>query len=454
MSLLGKSYIALLQLLKEKKISTKEVHEYFVKRTKKYNKEINAFLTLSEESGEEGEMPMVYKDNFNTKGIRTTVSSKVLDSYVSPYDATVVERLKESKTYVFGKTNMDAWAHGASTETSDYGATKNPWDTTRVPGGSSGGSGAAVAAYLSSSAIGSDTGGSIRCPASWCGVVGLKPTYGRVSRYGVIAMGSSFDCPGPMSWYVEDCAFLLSKIAGFDPFDATSSKMNVPEYEKSLSRKNKLTIGIAKSFFNGVSKDVTEGISKATKILEKLGHTVKKIKLLDPKYVLSVYTILQRAEVSSNLSRYDGVRYGNDRTYFGNEAKRRVMLGAYTLSHGYYDAYYLKAMKVRRLIRQDFEKAFDPPAGGVDVLICPTSPTLPFKLGEKVNDPLQMYLSDIFVVSQNLAGVPSLNVPCGFIEGLPVGMQIVGPHFSEKLLYQVGHAYEQETKWYERTPKL
>ncbi|OGK19520.1 glutaminyl-tRNA synthase (glutamine-hydrolyzing) subunit A [Candidatus Roizmanbacteria bacterium RIFCSPLOWO2_12_FULL_40_12] len=443
--MLGKSYVELLGLLNSKKISTKELHEYFSKREKKYNKELNVFLTLAENPGVEGEMPLAYKDNYNTEGIRTTASSKVLDSYISPYDATVVERLKKSKTYVFGKTNLDAWAHGASTETSDYGATKNPWDTSRVPGGSSGGSAAATASYLMPATIGSDTGGSIRCPASWCGVVGLKPTYGRVSRYGVIAMGSSFDCPGPLSWHVEDCALLLSHMAGFDPYDATTSSKPVPAYMEKLNAEKKLKIGIAESFFENVDKEVKKKIEEALEILRKMGHIEKKIKMLNPKHALSAYTILQRSEVSSNLGRYDGIRYGNDRSFFKEEAKKRIMLGTYTLSHGYYDQYYKKAQKVRALIIEDFKKAFD----DVDIIIAPSTPSTAVKLGEFKKYPFFGEQMDILNEPANVSGIPSINIPVGLdSKRLPVGMQIMGRQFDEETILNVSYKFQRETNFF------
>lgn len=315
MDIVKKTYTELIQDLKAKKLRSKEIHEAFSSRIKKYNEELNIFLTVGDKA-EDGKMPMAYKDNFCTEGVRTTASSKVLDQFIPPYSATVVNKMTKAGTYVLGKTNMDAWAHGSSTETSDYGPTKNPWDTKRAAGGSSGGSAAAVSAFLAPVAIGSETAGSIRQPAAWCGVVGLKPTYGRVSRYGVIAMGSSFDCPGPITRTVEDAACILSHIAGKDPFDATSSETEVSDYQKALSSKKSLTIGVPEAYFEGVDNETKEKVNVAIKILEKQGHKIKKVELISPKYAISVYTILQRAEVSSNLARYDGVRYGNDRTFF------------------------------------------------------------------------------------------------------------------------------------------
>lgn len=451
MDILGKSYLELLDLLNAKKISTKELHEYFSKRAKKYNEKINAFVTLTDDEGNDGEMPMAYKDNFNTKGIRTTASSKVLEAYIPPYDATVVERLTKTKTYVFGKTNMDAWAHGSSTETSDFGPSKNPWDTTKAPGGSSGGSAAAVSAYLSPAAIGSETAGSIRQPAAWCGVVGLKPTYGRVSRYGVIAMGSSFDCPGPITSTVVDAAYLLSKIAGKDSYDATTSEKAVPDYVNNLNKQKKYRVGVADSYFESVDNEIKEKVEAALKLIEKLGHKVTKIKLLDPKYAISAYTILQRAEVSSNLARYDGIRFGNDRTFFSEEAKRRMILGTYTLSHGYYDAYYKKAQKARALVMKDFDKAFE----NVDVILAPTTPTTAIKLGEFEKYPFFGELMDILNEPAAVAGLPALNIPAGKSKGnLPIGLQIMGRQFAEEDILDLGNQFETETEFFGITNEI
>ncbi len=461
------------KLLSTKKIKARELTKAFLERAKRLNKTLNAFITFSDDIaldqaekvdqlisqnqklGPLAGIPFAIKDIFSTQNIRTTAASKVLENYVPVYDATTIAKLKEEDVVVIGKANLDAWAHGSSGENSDFGSAKNPYDISRVPGGSSSGSAVSVSSGLSLAATGTDTGGSIRLPAAFCNLVGLKPTYGRVSRYGVIAMASSLDSIGHFTKTVYDNALVLNVTAGKDPFDATTVEKRDKDYTKDIEKGVKgLKIGMPKEYFADLDRDIKRVTMDAVKKLGSLGAKVQEVSLPHTEYAVATYYIIQPSEVSSNLARYDGIRFGGDRSHFAAEAKRRIILGTFTLSSGYYDAYYLKAMKVRRLIRQDFEKAFDPPAGGVDVLICPTSPTLPFKLGEKVNDPLQMYLSDIFVVSQNLAGVPSLNVPCGFIEGLPVGMQIVGPHFSEKLLYQVGHAYEQETKWYERTPKL
>ncbi|OGD96089.1 aspartyl/glutamyl-tRNA amidotransferase subunit A, partial [Candidatus Curtissbacteria bacterium RIFCSPLOWO2_01_FULL_41_28] len=346
---------------------------------------------------------------------------------------------------------QDAWGHGASGENSDFGPTLNPYDFKRVPGGSSSGSAAAVASGTCLAATGTDTGGSIRQPSSFCNLVGLKPTYGRVSRYGIIAMASSLDSIGHITKTVYDNALILNVTAGLDDFDSTASPNPVDDYTKDLEKGVKgLKVGLPREYFDELDSDIKELMLSTVKTLERLGAQVIDVSLPHTNYGVATYYIVQTSEVSSNLARYDGIRFGNRREKFGAEAKRRIILGTYTLSAGYYDAYYLKAMKVRRLIRDDFITAFKK----VDILICPISPTLPFKLGEKISDPLQMYLSDIFTVNPSLAGVPSLAIPCGFINNLPVGMQIIGPYFSEKLLYQVGYAYEQDTKWYERRPKV
>lgn len=461
------------ELLSSKQVKAKELAQASIKRAKELNAKLNSFITISEDfalaQAEKVDqliadnqnlnplagIPIGVKDIYSTKGIKTTAGSNVLKNYVPVYDATAISRLKDVGAALAGKTNLDAWAHGSSGENSDFGPTKNPYDLIRVPGGSSSGSAAAVASSACLAATGTDTGGSIRLPAAFCNLVGLKPTYGRVSRYGVIAMASSLDSIGHFTKTVYDNALFLNVTAGQDPFDATTSKAIVDDYTKDIGKGVKsLRIGIPKEYFRDLDAKIKEATLKAVKTLEKLGAKIEEVSLPHTQYGVATYYIIQPSEVSSNLARYDGIRFGQTREAFGAEAKRRIILGTYTLSAGYYGAYYLKAMKVRRLIKEDFDKVFNPPTAGVDVLICPTSPTLPFKLGEKVNDPLQMYLSDIFTVTQNLAGVPSLNVPCGFIQDLPVGMQIVGPHFSEKLLYQVGHAYEQQTKWYERKPKL
>ena len=456
-NILGKSIIELQELLQKKVISTSEINSYFSKRIKKYDTKINSFVTTTDHastndnSGELAGIPLAIKDNFCTKGIRTTASSKLLDTFIPPYNSTVVKKLIDNGAKILGKTNMDAWAHGSSTETSDYGPTKNPFDLTCVPGGSSGGSSAATAAYLTPASIGSETAGSIRLPAAWCGMVGLKPTYGRVSRYGVVAMGSSLDCPGPITRTVADAALLLRIISGYDMFDATSSKNTVEEYDKNLNLNKNITIGISDEYYENVNNEIKVATEKAIKILEKLGHNVKKVKLISPKYAISVYTIIQRAEVSSNLARYDGVRYGGNRSEFGSEAKRRIILGTYTLSHGYYDAFYKKAQKVRTLIMQDFEKVFKE----VDVLIAPSTPVTALKLGEWEKYPFFGETMDVLNEPAAVAGIPAINIPSGLdSKGLPIGLQIVGSHFNETLLLQLAHQFEKETNFFDVTTRV
>ncbi|OGK17367.1 glutaminyl-tRNA synthase (glutamine-hydrolyzing) subunit A [Candidatus Roizmanbacteria bacterium RIFCSPHIGHO2_01_FULL_39_12c] len=443
MNLHGKSLLELRQLLTDKKISEKELNLYFLKRIKKYNPKLNAFITVLENN--HSGIPYGAKDIFCTKGIRTTAAAKVLDNFIPPYESTVTRKLQEAGMAALGKTNMDAWAHGASTETSDYGVTKNPWDNGRYPGGSSGGSAAAISAYLVSAAIGTDTGGSIRHPSAWCGVIGLKPTYGRVSRYGVIAMGSSWDCPGPMTLTVEDNAYLLKQIAGQDKYDATSSGSAVPDYSNEIKKNKKFKIGIAESYFDGIDDQIKNQVYKAIKVLKKLGHSVKPIKLLPPKYSISVYTILQRAEVSSNLSRYDGVRYGNDRSFFGQEAKRRIMLGTYTLSYGYYDAYYKNAQKVRTIIIENFKSVFK----DVDLIVGPNTPVTALKIGEFDKYPFYGELMDQLNEPASTAGIPDLSIPVGLdSHNLPIGFKIMGNYFDEANILNLAYQFEKETDFF------
>ena len=364
------------------------------------------------------------------------------------YESTVTRKLKDAGAIIIGKTNMDAWAHGSSTESSDFGPTLNPWNTNHLPGGSSGGSAAAVAADMCIAAICSETAGAVRQPAAWCGVTGFKPTYGRVSRYGVIAMASSTDSPGPITKTVEDAAILAQIIAGHDPFDATSSPLPVGDYISKLKTQNsKLKIGLAKEYLVGQSKSV---VSQAAEKLKELGHEVSEISLLDPKYSIGVYTIVQRSEVSSNLARYDGIRYGHDRSFFGDEAKRRIMLGTYALSSGYYDQYYTKAQKVRTLIIKDFEEAFKK----FDLIIGPTSPGPALKVGASIDSPMFGELEDMLLEPSSIAGLTSISVPCGFVDGLPIGLQITGPQFAEKLVSQAAFSYQQKTTWHVQKPQL
>lgn len=451
--------------LKDKKYSAVELTKEYLGRIKKSEPGINAFVTVSEKEalehastadkliGENQDLPLLgipfsIKDNFCTKDIRTTASSFVLEDYVAQYSATVVENLFQSGAVILGKTNLDAWAHGSSTETSDFGSTKNPWDTTRLPGGSSGGAAASVAADEALIAIGTETAGSIRLPAGWCGVVGFKPTYGRVSRFGVISMGSSLDSPGPLTKTVEDAALVLEVIAGNDPNDATTALDPVKKYSQLMLEKRKLVIGVADDYFTGVDPEIVKSVEEALKLLEKKGHTIKKIKLFDPQYAIDVYTILQRSEVSSNLARFDGIRYGFDRSYFGDEAKRRIMLGTYALSSGYYDAYYKKAQKVRTLIINDFNNAFSE----VDVIVAPTTPGVAPKLGATANEPMFGEKADMLMEPSSIAGICGISVPAGFSKGLPVGMQIIGKQFDEETILSLAHEYESETQFWKQKP--
>jgi len=413
-------------------------------------------------------IPVLIKDNICTKGIPTTCSSKMLENFVPPYDAAVVERLNNCGAVVLGKANMDEFAMGSSTENSALFTTHNPWDLSRVPGGSSGGSAAAVAAGETIYALGSDTGGSIRQPAGFCSVTGLKPTYSRVSRYGLVAFASSLDQIGPLTQDVTDCALVLNAIASYDSRDSTSVPYPAPDYTQCLnSDLNGLRIGVPREYFvEGMQTEVEIAIRTAINKLEELGARVEwEVSLPHTPYALAVYYIIAPSEASANLARYDGVKYGfsyqdadsmweameKTRQYgFGAEVKRRIMLGTYALSAGYYDAYYLKAQKVRTLIRQEFDQAFEK----FDVLVTPTSPTVPFKIGEKVDDPLQMYLSDVCTLPINIAGLPAISIPAGFADGLPIGMQIIGKPFSEETILKIAYAYQQATEWHKRRPLM
>jgi aspartyl-tRNA(Asn)/glutamyl-tRNA(Gln) amidotransferase subunit A len=412
-------------------------------------------------------IPIAVKDNICTKGVKTTCSSKILENFKPPYESTVTQRLNEQGYILIGKTNLDEFAMGSSTENSAFGLTKNPWDIERIPGGSSGGSAAAVAVDECIAALGSDTGGSIRQPAAFCGVVGLKPTYGRVSRYGLVAFASSFDQIGPITKNVKDSAILMNIISGHDLYDSTSANLPVPDFTSAPGQGIKdLKIGVPREYFiEGVDKEVESSVKEAIKKLESLGAIPVDISLPHTEYAVAAYYILATSEASSNLARYDGVKYGlrvdgddlidmymkTREEGFGAEVKRRIILGTYALSSGYYDAYYRKAQQVRTLIRRDFERAFV----NVDVIVTPTTPTPAFKAGEKTEDPLQMYLSDIFTISVNLAGVPGISIPCGFTsQNLPVGLQIIGKHFDEESILKVAYAYEQATEWHKRKPEL
>ncbi|NMG06105.1 Asp-tRNA(Asn)/Glu-tRNA(Gln) amidotransferase subunit GatA [Brasilonema sp. UFV-L1] len=432
--------------------------------------QVDAKIAAGEEIGILTGIPIGIKDNMCTKGIPTTCASRILENFVPPYESTVTQKLADVGAVMVGKTNLDEFAMGGSTENSAFKLTANPWDLSRVPGGSSGGSASAVAAGECVVSLGSDTGGSIRQPASFCGVVGIKPTYGLVSRYGLVAFASSLDQIGPFARTVEDAAILLQAIAGYDPKDSTSLKVEIPDYTANLKPelpKGKLKIGVIKETFGeGLDPQVEESVNKAIQQLKELGAEIQEISCPRFRYGLSSYYVIAPSEASANLARYDGVKYGYrapdadnlismyTRTRaagFGAEVKRRIMIGTYTLSAGYYDAYYLKAQKIRTLIKEDFEKAFEK----VDVLVCPTVPTTAFKSGEKTSDPLSMYLLDLMTIPANLAGLPGLSVPCGFDhDGLPIGLQLISNVLREDQLFQVAYAYEQSTTWKERSPQL
>ncbi len=452
----------------EKKYSCLELVEAYLRRIRKYDDKLNSLITVSDELAysqakktdrqikELGRKlyevdplfgtVVVYKDLFLTKGIRTTAGSKVLEFYVPIYSSTVVKRLEDAGCITIGKANCDAWGHGASGENSDFGPTKNPWNTKFVPGGSSSGSAASLKAGFCLVSTGTDTGGSIRQPASFCGVVGLKPTYGSVSRYGVIAMASSLDSIGHMGINVEDVEKVYEITKGEDKKDAT---LRIARYQIP---KRKLILGVPKEYLaQGLNREVRRALEETINVFTRMNFEVIDVSLPLTKYAISVYYIVQPAEVSSNLARYDGVRYANDRFSFGDEAKRRIMLGNYVLSAGYYDAFYIKAMKVRSKIIKEYDEVFKK----VDCLLAPVSPTPPFKLREKAGDPLQMYLSDILTVPANIVGIPALAIPCGFTaSGLPLGFQLMGQRFSEALLFKLGKLYQRETSWHLRYPNL
>ena len=469
--------------LANKKISSQELTKYFLDRIKKLDAHFNSFITLTEEHAirrakkiddeiAKGKLrplsgvPLAQKDIFCTKGIKTTCGSKMLENFVSPYDATVVQKLNDAGMIIIGKTNMDEFAMGSSNETSYFGDVKNPWNTEYVPGGSSGGSAASVAARLIPCSTGTDTGGSIRQPASLTGICGIKPTYGRVSRHGMIAFASSLDQAGIFTTTAEDSAILLSHIAGFDPKDSTSSRKSVPDYVSECKDKFiPVKIGIPMEFLEGLDDKVREVFEENIKILEKAGCTIKKINLESSKLGVSAYQVVAPAECSSNLSRYDGVRYGHrakgvesiDDLYkqsrseaFGPEVKRRILIGTYALSAGYYDAYYIKAQKIRQIISNEFAKAFK----DVDVILGPTAPDCAFKLGEKTDDPIAMYLSDVFTVSTNLAGLPAMSIPMGFKNNLPLGLQIIGNHFAESKILSLAHHFQKLTDWHTKMPNI
>ena len=475
-----------INLIKKKKATAYEIIQDIFNQIDKVDNLIKAFLVVEREEAlkkaqeidkkvKNGEkipplagVAVAVKDIIATQGTETTCGSKILKGFIPPYDATVINRLKDAGAIIIGKTNMDEFAMGSSTENSAFGPTHNPWDLERVPGGSSGGSSAAVAADETFVALGTDTGGSVRQPASLCGMVGLKPTYGRVSRYGLVAYASSLDQIGPITKDVTDCALIMKVISGYDKMDSTSVNLGVPDYLKSCQAGIKgLKIGVPKEYFiEGIDREVKDALDKALKIFEKLGARIEEVSLPHTEYSLPTYYLIATAEASSNLARYDGVQYGyRTEDYedlssmyqktrsegFGSEVKRRIMLGTYALSSGYYDAYYLKAQKVRTLIKEDFDKAFSK----YDILITPTSPTPAFKLNEKVSDPLTMYLSDIYTIPINLAGIPAISLNCGYSKNnLPIGLQIIGKHFSEETILRAAFNFEQNCEVEKKKPEI
>jgi aspartyl-tRNA(Asn)/glutamyl-tRNA(Gln) amidotransferase subunit A len=483
MSLHSLTIAELARKLRTRELSSEELTRACLARIAQHNKALNAFLTVTAESallearaadkqlaaGNAGPLtgvPIAHKDIFCTDGVRTSCGSRILDNFIAPYDATVVARLKNAGTVMLGKLNMDEFAMGSSNETSYYGPVSNPWDRSKVPGGSSGGSAAAVAARLVPAATGTDTGGSIRQPAALTGITGFKPTYGRVSRYGMIAFASSLDQAGVLTRSVEDAALLLEAFAGFDPQDSTSVDEPVAKYSTLLEKPLKgVKIGLLKEFFDkGLEEANAACVHAALDVCKLLGAQLREVSLPNLPLSVPTYYVVAPAECSSNLSRFDGVRFGHrckdpkdlidlyKRSRgegFGAEVKRRIMTGTYVLSAGYYDAYYLKAQKVRALINEDFRRAFKE----VDVLMGPTTPTPAFAIGAKIDDPITMYLNDIYTIGANLAGLPAMSVPCGLVGGLPVGLQIIGPHFSEAKILNVGHLYQRETDWHRRIPK-
>lgn len=477
-----KTIVEMSRALASGKISSVELTRYFLERIRKHDQSLNSVITVTESealeqaaaadarraAGMAGPLvgiPLLHKDLFCTEGVRTSCGSRMLDNFVSPYDATVVSRLRDAGMVMLGKANMDEFAMGSSNESSHYGPVRNPWDKNRIPGGSSGGSAAAVAARLIPAATASDTGGSIRQPASMCGVTGIKPTYGRVSRWGMIAFASSLDQGGPIATSAEDCALLLGAMAGFDPLDSTSIDHPVPDYfsERGVDL-NGLRIGLPKEYFDeGLNAEVARVIEAAVDVFRGMGAQIREISLPNTHLAVPAYYVVAPAECSSNLSRFDGVRFGHrcenpsdltdlyERSRgegFGEEVKRRIMVGTYALSAGYYDAYYLKAQRVRRLISDDYRRAFE----SVDLILGPTTPTTAFRIGEKVDDPVSMYLSDIYTIAVNLAGLPGMSIPAGFVDGLPVGLQIVGNYFAEGRMLAAAYHYQQATDWHTRIP--
>ena len=478
----NKSLKQLSASLQNKDISSVELSQYFLARIKRYDGQLNSVITLNEDvalqaaqqadkliqSGDSGVLtgiPLLHKDIFCTEGLRSSCGSKMLDNFIAPYTATAVTKLEQAGVVMLGKTNMDEFAMGSSNETSFYGAVKNPWDLSAVPGGSSGGSAAAVAARLAPLASGTDTGGSIRQPAAFCGITGIKPTYGSVSRYGMIAFASSLDQGGAMAKSAEDAAYMLQAMSGFDEKDSTSVDRPVADMVSGLGNSIKgLTVGLPKEFFTeGLDSEIREKVEAAVDAIKSAGANIKEISLPNINLSVPAYYVVAPAECSANLSRFDGVRFGHrcdtpkdlDDLYtrsrgegFGDEVKRRIMMGAYVLSAGYYDAYYKKAQQVRRLIQQDFVNAFKE----VDVIASATAPSVAFTAGEKTDDPVSMYLSDIFTIGVNLAGLPGMSVPCGFVKDMPVGLQLIGNYYDESRLLNVAHQYQQITDWHTRVP--
>ncbi len=472
------------QGLADGQFSSVEITQDYLSKISLFNDKINCFITVTDDlalqqakaaddliaAGNSQPLtgiPLAHKDIYCTDGVKTSCASRMLDNFIAPYDATIIEKFKQDGAVMLGKTNMDEFAMGSSNENSYYGDVANPWDIERVPGGSSGGSAAAVAARLTPAATGTDTGGSIRQPAALCGISGIKPTYGRVSRYGMIAFGSSLDQGGPLAQSAEDCAIILQTMAGFDPRDSTSIEQPVPDYSASINQDIRgMKIGLPEEYFaEGLDADVAKVIMAAVDEYRKLGAEVIDIKLPNSGISIPVYYVVATAECSSNLSRFDGVRFGHrcdnptdledlykrSRTEgFGEEVKRRIMIGTYALSAGYYDAYYLKAQQLRRLIKQDYEKAFTQ----VDAIVCPVTPEIAFKRGDKTDDPVSMYLQDIYTIALNLAGLPGMSIPAGFSQGMPVGLQLIGNYFEESRLLNLAHRYQQVTDWHLQTPEL
>ncbi len=472
------------QGLAEKQFSSVDITQDYLNKINQHNTDINCFISVTDELALQQAVvadtalangtgsvltgiPIAHKDIFCTDGVKTSCGSKMLDNFIAPYNATVIEKFNRSGTVMLGKTNLDEFAMGSSNENSYYGSVANPWDFSRVPGGSSGGSAAAVAARLAPGATGTDTGGSIRQPAALCGITGIKPTYGRVSRYGIVAFGSSLEQAGPFAHTAEDCALLLQSMSGFDPRDSTSVDQPVPNFSDNLNNDIAgLKIGLPKEFFaDGLDPDVAKVIESAIAEFRKLGAEIVDISLPNMGLSIPVYYVVAPAECSSNLSRMDGVRFGHqcenpvdlEDLYkrsrsegFGDEVKRRIMIGTYALSAGYYDAYYLKAQQLRRLIKQDYVKAFEQ----VDVILCPTTPEIAFKRGEKTGDPVSMYLQDIYTLSLNLAGLPGMSIPAGFSQSMPVGLQLIGNYFEESRILNAAHKFQQATDWHLQAPEV